>query len=92
MRASNARIQRRLSKKVPIEVKKTLFGGFPYMLAHSCGSPAFYIRKRPEAGEILEADDCIYPNGDRVEEPVCFKCKQPLQHDDFHPDNIRVMQ
>lgn len=42
-----------------------------------CGKPAFYLENDPKEGDLVRAEDCIYPGGGRPkngERIICGSC------------------
>jgi hypothetical protein len=72
---------------------------FPYQLLHSdipgaagCGKVAVYLMEMPVAGEVLNTDMAMYPNGDMPkanEEAKCGHCGAALYVGNFDPIYVR---
>ena len=76
-------------------LKKLVYAKYPYMLGHSCGFPAFYLKKLPQDDAPIQPHDVIYPDGrtpEIDEVAICFKCKKELTGEDFQEHNIRRIQ
>ena len=81
-----------LAKKA---LKALVFGKFPWMLGHSCGKPALYMKFIPVEGDCPEPTDAIYPDGTHPkpdEDALCYSCKQPLTHADLGIENFVRLQ
>lgn len=87
--------KRSFTSRAKRAVKNTVFAHFPFMLGHSCGFPAFYLKNLPIPEEIINPKNIMYPDGSMPkmgDTAVCFKCKQNLTHEDLDAENIRRVQ
>lgn len=94
-RSKESKIKKGILKAAPVALQSLIHTRFPYALLHSCGFAAFYLRREPAVGEILNPEDCIYPNGDMPKQgdaAVCFNCKKILTHADLLSGNVQRMQ
>ncbi len=91
-RSYSSKMNKGILKLAQPTLQQLIHRDFPYAVMHSCGMAAFYLRKRPEIGCIIELYDVILPNGNAVTEPpaVCFNCKQPVTPADML--NIQKVQ
>lgn len=84
-----------MKKQAPVTLREVIQQNFPYALVHHCGMAAFYLKAQPVDGQIIKADDAIFPNGDAPregEQILCFNCKEIITHADLHPGNVRKLQ